>query len=174
MPIIFLLVLLLTGAALAQRVATIEDPDGYSNVRDGPGTDHYIIGKVKAGERLVVYPDKSQWWRVILPTQEFVNRNASGGRGVSANGFIAASRIKISNQVAYSLAAVHDPDGYSNLRAGPGTGHPVLRRVSDQELVISLEAVLREGWVEVITRDGHRGFLHSSRLSPLEFHLPSR
>jgi uncharacterized protein YgiM (DUF1202 family) len=173
LPILLVLVLLLASAALGQRIATIEDPDGYTNVRDGPGTAHNVVGKVYVGERMVVYPDKTAWWRVILPSQEFVNQNASGGRGVSAGGFIAASRVKLTNLVASNLALVNDPDGYANLRNGPGTNHDVVGRVARGEFVISLDLVHAVEWSEVVTKDGRRGFMHSSRLSPLELHLPA-
>jgi hypothetical protein len=48
-------------------MAVIQDPDGYTNVRDGQNGP--VIAKLKAGERFIAIEDTSDdWWRVILPS----------------------------------------------------------------------------------------------------------
>ena len=54
-------------AAEAESMATINDPDGYTNVR---GEENKIIARVKTGEKFLTwephYPSES--WEVILPS----------------------------------------------------------------------------------------------------------
>jgi len=70
---------------------TISDPDGYTNIRRGPGTkkpdgsEMPIVGRIVIGEVFDYFPDDSNWWRVrtsdgkqgyvhnsrIVPTAEF-------------------------------------------------------------------------------------------------------
>jgi hypothetical protein len=51
--------------------STIVDPDGYSNVRSGPGTKFSVVTKVDAGERVSFDPDESgNWVKVITPNNE--------------------------------------------------------------------------------------------------------
>lgn len=61
----------------------IDDPDGYTNVRAGRGTDHEIVATVVDGEVFYVIPqgDDEDWWPV---------RTADG-----LSGFIHHSRIRL-------------------------------------------------------------------------------
>jgi len=56
--------------------ATVEDPDGYSNVRSGPGTSAAIIGRVNVGQRFATYQQAGTWWQVRLGdgTEGFIAR----------------------------------------------------------------------------------------------------
>jgi Bacterial SH3 domain len=62
-----------------QTMAVINDPDGYVNVRTGPGTATAIAGTIRNGEEFAVSPDGSAWWRV---------RTAAG-----VSGYVHKSRI---------------------------------------------------------------------------------
>lgn len=44
--------------------ALIQDPDGYTNVRAGPGTNSGIVTQIYAGETFYALPSKSTWWQV--------------------------------------------------------------------------------------------------------------
>ena len=44
--------------------AVINDPDGYTKVRSGQGTQHNVIAKVFANEVFYTTPQQSDWWRV--------------------------------------------------------------------------------------------------------------
>ena len=60
----------------------INDPDGYTNVREQPNGKSRIIGRMNEGERFTVYPDpKSQWWEVVVDG--------------SLTGYIHRSRVKL-------------------------------------------------------------------------------
>jgi hypothetical protein len=44
--------------------AVIDDPDGFTNIRAGQGTQAAIVGKVLEGEKFLTYKQPGQWWRV--------------------------------------------------------------------------------------------------------------
>ncbi len=74
--------------------ATIEDPDGYTNVRAGPSTAFAVVGRVNQGEVIGTYPQTSEWHQVRL----------ANGRV----GYVAASRLR---PVAAGTAGSHgQPD----------------------------------------------------------------
>ena len=75
MKYLFSLVFLLSALfALGQRdyhsFAVINDPDGYTNVRSGPGSQHEVIGKVLEGEVFLVDASGSEsentWKQITL------------------------------------------------------------------------------------------------------------
>jgi uncharacterized protein YgiM (DUF1202 family) len=57
----------------------ISDPDGFTNVRSGPGTDYEVIAVIKLNESFGFRRDRGSWWRV---------KTKSG-----TVGFVHASRI---------------------------------------------------------------------------------
>ena len=59
----------------------IEDPDGYSNIREDKSTSSKILGKVKSGEKIDVLDDTSNWY--LIKTKE------------GLKGYVHKSRIKI-------------------------------------------------------------------------------
>jgi uncharacterized protein YgiM (DUF1202 family) len=68
----------------AQEKAIINDPDGYTNIREEQNSKSRILGKVKEGQVFFFYANpSSDWWQV-----EF---NASNSDEI--NGFIHKSRI---------------------------------------------------------------------------------
>lgn len=46
------------------KTAIINDPDGYTNVRKGKGTNHAIITKIYNNEKFTVIPSDENWWQV--------------------------------------------------------------------------------------------------------------
>lgn len=48
--------------------AEVNDPDGYTNVRSGKGTDYNILGTVNVGETFYVLNDTGTWWQVKTKT----------------------------------------------------------------------------------------------------------
>lgn len=59
-------------------------------------------------------------------------------------------------------AVIRDPDGYTNLRAGPSSGSAVKGRILESE-VFTVLAADGDWWV-VRTDDGTTGFVHRSRI----------
>ncbi|WP_337661213.1 TIR domain-containing protein [Erythrobacter sp. Alg231-14] len=47
-------------------IATIQDPDGYTNVRSGPSTGSSIIARVEEGDIFTTYQQSESWWIVQL------------------------------------------------------------------------------------------------------------
>jgi len=65
-----------------KKVATINDPDGYTNVREAMNTNSKIVAKIYEGERFDTYPSsESNWW--LIKTKKGIK------------GYIHKSRIKI-------------------------------------------------------------------------------
>ncbi|MDX2285494.1 MAG: SH3 domain-containing protein [Bacteroidia bacterium] len=61
--------------------AVIQDPDGYTNVRNGPGTQHQVIEQVYNSQVFQVLSQAGEWWKVQTP----------GGR----TGFMHRSRVRM-------------------------------------------------------------------------------
>lgn len=59
------------------HAAIINDPDGYTNVRVGPGTQHAILEQVYNGQVFQVLSMKSDWWKVTTPNGKtgFIHRS---------------------------------------------------------------------------------------------------
>jgi len=69
----------------AQEIGIINDPDGYTNVRDGKGTTYEVIGEVKEGEQFRYFADlESNWWAIETILYY----------GTPLKGFIHKSRIQ--------------------------------------------------------------------------------
>ena len=68
------------GTVVSLRTAIVEDPDGFVNVRSGPGTSFSIIGRVNSGETVHLRELKGTWWVIDAPI---------GG------GFIHQSRLRL-------------------------------------------------------------------------------
>jgi hypothetical protein len=48
-----------------KRFGIVNDPDGYTNIRKGPGTDNPITGLIKTGESFYYIPNaNTKWWLV--------------------------------------------------------------------------------------------------------------
>ncbi|WP_425051313.1 SH3 domain-containing protein [Psychromarinibacter sp. S121] len=63
----------------------------------------------------------------------------------------------------YMDAVVVDPDGYTNIRSGPGTNYPIVGRVYVDEL--DMQAIpTNQDWWEVRTYGGTEGWMHASRI----------
>ena len=46
--------------------ATVQDADGYANVRSGPSADAPIVARANAGETVMTYRQEGGWWRVQI------------------------------------------------------------------------------------------------------------
>ena len=73
-------------------MATVSDPDGYTNVRATPATSGEIVGKVEVGKAFATYEQTGDWWRVRL----------ADGR----TGYVARSRIRLSGETIADVSAV--------------------------------------------------------------------
>ena len=61
--------------------ATIVDPDGYTNIREGKGTNFKIIGRVLSDEVFYTIPQNGAWWPIRTEDNIY--------------GYIRSNRIKL-------------------------------------------------------------------------------
>lgn len=135
------------------RVGYIQDPDGDANVRAGPDTTHDVVARAGRDQWVLVLAQEGDWIKVLI-SKDVV-------------GYVHHSRVigHPGEKDVDELAVVDDPDGYSNLRSGPSTGGEVLSRVDSGTIVMVLE---RGAWCRVRAKAGRDGYLHESRLRPVE------
>ncbi|MEM9832292.1 MAG: SH3 domain-containing protein [Bacteroidota bacterium] len=74
-----------------QNLATINDPDGYVNIREGKGTHTEIVGKLLEDEIFYFYEGENQEWYSIYKFDMPLNH--------SRKGFVHKSRIKEINSL---------------------------------------------------------------------------
>jgi hypothetical protein len=53
------------------KLARINDPDGYTNVRSGKGTDFEIVAQFKDGEYFHCEPSTDDWWLVQIFSDQY-------------------------------------------------------------------------------------------------------
>jgi serine/threonine protein kinase len=59
-------------------------------------------------------------------------------------------------------AVINDPDGFTNIRSGPGTQYEIVSKVMEGEI---FSIVSQQGsWWQVRTKDGKQGYMHYSRI----------
>jgi len=125
--------------------ATIDDPDGFTNVRSGASEQAFIVGRVDRGEIFTTFPQQGEWWQVRL----------ADGR----TGYMARSRIRViepgdaapptrANEEAV-LAASDLPDGPGELLPGSGS-----RLLTEEDLDDMSKAELFIARNEIFARRG--------------------
>ena len=60
-------------------------------------------------------------------------------------------------------AKINDPDGYTNIRSGPGIDYETVARVVDNEIFYTIPQ--QSDWWPVRTKDDKLGYMHRSRIS---------
>ncbi len=138
-------------------IGVIRDPDGYTNVRTGPGTGHDILTRINENTPFVILNSKTPWWQILTPC----------GR----KGYMHESRIdsdRYFNQGVWGAAVVRDPDGFVNLRRSPSTSSPVVTAIKNNSvvyLIIPDKFTHPVGpWAPVLSPGGQKGYIHKSRL----------
>lgn len=132
-------------------IGVINDPDGYTNVRSGPGKNYSVITKIYKGEYFIIKSTDGEWWSAIAPNGK--------------EGYIHKSRVKIVREDAILTGYINDPDGYTNVRSGPGKKYSVVAKVYEGEMFIILET---GEWHKIITKKGIVGYMHYSRINSEE------
>lgn len=129
-------------AAAAQGLVVAENPEGYLNLRGGPGTQHAVLERMRPGDRVAVLETMGKWARVRTP---------AGGTGWASLDYLDR---------AEPGAALHVAAGtdWLNLRAGPGTDRPVLRRMYPGDRLERLER--RGDWLRIRHASGAVGWAH--------------
>ena len=123
--IILSLVALLTVMTVSAQkyYGRVSDPDGYTNIRRGPGTNYGIVRRYYSGDYLYYTPQSNGWSKVY-----------SGVRSNTYMGYMSTSRIvkvgtnNSGNNTSDNLryGRIVDPrDNYVNVRRGPGTNYAI-------------------------------------------------
>jgi hypothetical protein len=81
--------------AYFDTAATVEDPDGFTNVREGPSLGDRIVGRVQVGAPFQTYRQSGDWWRVRLPD--------------GTAGWVARSRIRLPGESSSTQAVAAAP-----------------------------------------------------------------
>ncbi|MGB3555095.1 MAG: SH3 domain-containing protein [Jannaschia sp.] len=102
-------------AAAAQDLYVAQTEEGYLNLRDGPGTRFDILRRLSPGDRVAIRETVGLWARVRL---------TSGQEGWVSQRYLEKGAPTVGARVVARTG-----EGYLNLRGGPGTTHPVLRRM---------------------------------------------
>lgn len=96
-----ILVVAINQFAIAQQKGLINDPDGYTNIREGKSSSTKIIGRILEEQEFLYYSDdSSNWWKVEI---ELENKS-------TIIGYIHNSRIKpVSNDQTTILYHEFEP-----------------------------------------------------------------
>jgi uncharacterized protein YgiM (DUF1202 family) len=69
----------------------------------------------------------------------------------------------VEKSISIEKATISDPDGYTNIRQGKGTGYPVVDKLYEGE-EFTVENMDDENWWSVIKNNGKKGYVHKSRI----------
>lgn len=82
--ILFLLAFACLSAQAQLQMAVIQDPDGYTNIREEPGIEFEVIGKAYEDDYFWVEASEGRWMQVYCPC-----------KGANIRGFIHQSRVRM-------------------------------------------------------------------------------
>ncbi len=149
--------------------------DGYLNLRAGPSTDYKVLRQMRTGTQVTLLSQRGDWGRVI--------HNDSGSMGWAHSAYFSQTRpttvrqtlggkqtqpapkqpkikaVSISPRTAWVAA----PQGYLNLRKGPGTDY-VIRSTLDHGDTLTVTARAGE-WRKIRLQNGTSGWVHGYYLS---------
>lgn len=147
-------------SAQTYRLGRIHDQDGWTNVRHGASLKSQVKTRVDDGEVVLVVQELGDFYDVLVLKV--------GDDEPDVFGYVHKSRVG-DLQTALGAGWVNDPDGWSNLRAGPSSSSAVVTKlkVADGGFVVLRKAA--DNWYEVVSRKGAHGYLHGSRI---EWTLP--
>jgi SH3-like domain-containing protein len=132
----FLLIMLLAGAASAERLA-VSAP--VANIRSGPGTSHTLLWKVEKYFPIRVIEKSGEWYHF----EDF-----EGDKGW------------VHQSLVSNISTVVTKNDACNIRSGPGTSHTIILTV---EKGIPFKVLEREGsWLQIEHADGDKGWIHNS------------
>jgi SH3-like domain-containing protein len=134
--IILFLIMVFAGLAHAERL-TVSAP--VANIRSGPGTSHNVLWKVEQYFPILVIEKSGEWYRF----QDF-----EGDKGW------------VHRSLVGKIPAVITRKDSSNIRAGPGTSHPILFAVEKGIPFKVLER--KDSWIHIEHADGDKGWIHKS------------
>ena len=135
------------ASALAQPFFVADTPTGYLNLRAGPDVGQKVIARLYSGQTFNFVAERGNWLQVRL---------TDGKIGWASEKYLYTFTALDGD----TLTVLPTPDGYLNLREGPGIKHAIKQRIYPGQFV-SLQ--WREGsWLRVQTvADRTFGWVHS-------------
>lgn len=108
----------------AKRLAIVNDPTGL-NVRSGPGVNFSIIDVLRDGSQIEIFHEKNNWYNV------------------GVNQWVYAPLVIVQEMKKGKVTAPN----FLNVRTGPGTEHPIVKKVPSEAVLTIFEN--RRGWYRV-------------------------
>ena len=146
-------------SAASETLYVKKTEDGYLNLREGPGVQYRIIRRIYPGDRVESYESNGTWRKV----------ESGGGVEPWATGWVSAKFLETDLVVGRTLNIAPTPDGYLNLRTGPGTKYQVIRRIYPGDRVQMLDAT--GSWRYVELENGVQGWAHSLYMEDGEVYM---
>ena len=144
----FLFSILFSLSASSETLYVKKTEDGYLNLREGPGVQYKIIRRIYPGDRVQSYESSGPWRKV----------DHGGGVEPWVTGWASANFLETDLIVGRYLIITPIPDGYLNLRTGPGTKYKILRRIYPGDRVQMVDA--KGSWRYIELDNGIRGWSH--------------
>ncbi|MEP6774025.1 MAG: SH3 domain-containing protein [Chloroflexota bacterium] len=129
--------------------------DDYINTRTGPGTDYRIIAQLPTKTRVQIVAEQDGWYHIATPW---------GLEGWALAGFFTLVP-DLSSEQPLSIGSASTV-GVANMRAGPGPGYPIARKLDDGTVVDVL--TIQGAWYEVRSPLGDVGWV-SAEYVPLDW-----
>ncbi|MBV7397034.1 SH3 domain-containing protein [Mameliella sediminis] len=156
------------GHADDQRKGTLYWVDaprrGYAYLRNGPSRNDRVIDTMNHGDKLRVYAQEGDWYRVTYRGKHGWVNNRVLSRNQVNKGYGHDRTPDYGDKHAGTTYWVHAP-GYGglNMRSGPGTSYPVVMTMKQRDKVTELG---RKGkWILLRHGSGHTGWAHGDYLT---------
>lgn len=107
-------------SAASETLYVTQTEDGYLNLREGPGVQYKVLRRIYPGDRVESYESKGTWRKV----------EHGGGVKPWLTGWVSARFLEADLVFGRVLNIAPIPDGYLNLRTGPGTKFEVIDHLS--------------------------------------------
>lgn len=140
--------------SMAQELGLVKDEDGYTNLRKGPGTKYEIVDQIPDGMFVYFTKGANGWHKIFDSAGEFI-------------GYMAGNKIVKPRRTGSTkyVGRVKDEDGYTNIRKGPGTNHPIVGRVKDGGYII-YSGGEDDRWWKIYKQDGtFRGYMSRNKIT---------
>jgi hypothetical protein len=146
-----------------RKVKTSPPPAAPAGASAAPATDRVrtaaVVGAIVA--LLLLLGGGWLWWRGEAPADQ-----AAGDRATAvadgAQAPVPAAAPRPASALFTEAAVIDDPDGFTNVRAGPSASFPVVARVNRGEVFTTYPQT--GDWWQVRTADSRVGYMARSRI----------
>ena len=135
----------------------VKDEDGYTNVRQGPGTNYEIVTTIKDGSSIFYTVYNSKW--------NIVYDNYGNALGYMYHNKIVTTNTRNYSTESILLGYIKDEDGYTNVRQGPGTDYSIVYQIQDGSPIYY--QAYNAKWYKVYDNEQNfLGYMHYSKIIP--------